>query len=254
MNSNKVIIKSIKKDSWAGLFRYPKCQDIVGADFKNGSYVIDFPSEEKKRELESTLQLEEGALDSHSVYWKNYNYHIQDRDVVLDLNNPHDEIFFYVIKAHKEFANSVNEMHNWPKAKYVVYNAEEDAKKENLKVIEKKKAYKHYTSMTGKEMRDVLKLMGHDSENASDTLADNKISDIVEKDPSEFLRIVSLKDFKARVFLKDLIANNIVRINQGHHFFGDIAMGHDEDSAVSYLMDPKNQEVAFSLKNKLEAS
>jgi hypothetical protein len=252
MNESHVIIKALKSDGWAGLFRYPKCQDVVGAGFSNGSYHVPIP-EEEKRELEKTLQLKEGTLDIHSPYWKDYKFHIQDKDVVLNLQNPDHKIFYYVCLGSKDFANSLNEMDKFPKAKYVLYDAEQDAKKENLKVINKKKAYKHYTSMTGKEMRDVLRLMGKQAENISDTLADNKVSEIVEKEPEEFLRIVSLPDFKARVFLKNLIQNNIVRTNQGHHFFGDIAMGHDEDTTLAFLKDAKNQETVMSLKNKMES-
>lgn len=252
MNESRVVIKSLKTDGWSGLFRYPKCQDVIGADFNNGSYNIPIP-EEEKRDLEKTLQMEKGNLDKHSKYWKGYKYHIQDRDVVLNLDNPEDRIFYYVCLGSKEFSNSVNDLDNWPKAKYVIYNAEEDAKKENLKVLNKKKAYKHYTSMTAKEMRDVLKLMGKQSDNISDTLADNKVSEIVENDPKEFLRVVNLKDFKVRVFLSNLIQNNIIRTNQGHHFFGDIAMGHDEETALEFLTNKKNQETLMSLKNKLES-
>ena len=155
--------------------------------------------------------------------------------------------------ASARVANSQNERNHWPKAEYVVYDAEEDAKKDNLKVKEKRTAYKTFNGMTHQKMRDVLKLMGKRAENSSNTLVENTLSDIIEKDPSEYNRLTSQKDFKVRVLIEDLIQENIVRRKGATHYYGDVNIGYDLDAAVSFLENPKNQELVLNLKQKLKA-
>ena len=61
-------------------------------------------------------------------------------------------------------------------------------------------------------------------------------------------------DFKLRVFVEDLRSINALRVRGGHYMFGDSAIGHDLESALTYLKDPKNQDIVLSLKSKLKAS
>ena len=156
--------------------------------------------------------------------------------------------------ASNRVANSVNELTKWPKAEYVLYDAEEDAKKDNLKIKEKRSAYKTFNSMTISEMRNLLKIMGKKATNASDTLVENTLADIVDTDPTEFNKTMSLPDFKLRVFVNDLVAMNGLRIRGGHYMFGDSAIGHDLETTITYLKDPKHQDIVLSLKSKLQAS
>ena len=137
---------------------------------------------------------------------------------------------------------------------YVLYDAEEDAKKDNLKVKEKRKAYKLFNSMTIGEMKNVLKIMGKRANNSSDALVENTLSDIVDQQPQEFNEIVDLPDFKTRVLIEDLVGNNALRIRGGHYMFGDDPIGHDLESTIIYLKDPKNQDIVLSLKAKLQST
>jgi hypothetical protein len=107
--------------------------------------------------------------------------------------------------------------------------------------------------MTMSEMKNVLKVMGKKAHNASDTLAENTLLEIVERDPKEFNKTMSLPDFKTRIFIDDLVSINALRIRGGHYMFGDSAIGHDLETAIIYLKDPKNQDIVLSLKSKLQA-
>ena len=106
--------------------------------------------------------------------------------------------------------------------------------------------------MTISEMRDVLKVMGKQASNASDTLIENTLNDIVEKRPAEFIEIIGVDDFKTRVFINDLVSINALRIRGGHYMLGDTALGHDLESTVLFLNEPKNQDIVLSLKAKLQ--
>ena len=249
----KVILKALKKHSWSGFHRFPKCKDTVIASLGRGGYQTGLADSEEKR-LEKELQLSSGTLGKHSEYWKDYTVILNDKEKSLNLNMARDYIDYKILMASNRVANSVNDLKDWPKAEYVLYDAEEDAKKDNLKIKEKRAAYKKFNAMTASEMRNLLRLMGKKGANASDTLIENTLADIVDTEPGEFNTTLELPDFKLRVFINDLIDINTIRIRGGHYLFGDSPNGHDLESALIYLKDPKNQDIVLSLKSKLKAS
>jgi len=249
----KVILKALERQSWSGFHRFPKCKDTVIASLGRGGYETGL-TEKEATSLEKELQMKPGTLGKYSEYWRDYTVILNDKDKTLILERPRDFIDYKILMSSKRVANSVNNLQDWPKAEYVLYDAEEDAKKDNLKIKEKRKAYKQFNSMTSTEMRNVLKLMGKKSENASDTLIENTLADILDKDPTSFNEVLAQPDFKLRVFVEDLRSINALRVRGGHYMFGDSAIGHDLESALTYLKDPKNQDIVLSLKSKLKAS
>ena len=56
-----------------------------------------------------------------------------------------------------------------------------------------------------------------------------------------------------RVLIEDLVSTNALRIRGGHYMFGDNPIGHDLDSAILFLKEPKNQDIVLSLKAKLQS-
>jgi len=251
--TDKVILRALERQSWSGFHRFPKCKDTVIASLGRGGYQTGLTDKEEVK-LEKELQMKPGMLGKYSEYWKDYTVILNDKDKTLVLERPRDFIDYKILMASNRVANSVNNLMDWPKAEYVLYNAEEDAKKDNLKIKEKRKAYKKFNSMTSSEMRNVLKLMGKKAANASETLVENTLADLLDENPAEFNETLDLPDFKLRVFINDLMDINTIRLRGGHYLFGDSPIGHDLESALVYLKDPKNQDIVLSLKSKLKAS
>jgi len=249
----KVVLKALQRQSWSGFHRFPKCKDTVIASLGRGGYATGL-SEGEEKELEKELQMKQGTLGKYSEYWQDYTVILTDKDKTLQLGAPRDFIDYKILMASNRVANSVNDLTDWPKAEYVLYDAEQDAKKDNLKIKEKRKAYKTFNGLTSTEMRNVLKLMGKKSANASDTLIENTLAEILDDNPKSFNEVIDQPDFKLRVFVEDLIGTNGLRIRGGHYMFGDSAIGHDLDATLLYLKDPKNQDIVLSLKSKLKAS
>ena len=248
----QIFIRSLKGHHWSGFHRYPKCKDTVIAALSKGGYATGL-TEKEERDLEKKLRLNEGELNRYSSYWEDYSVILTDRELVLNLENPKDFIDYKVLMESKRVANSINEKHLWPKAEYVIYDAEEDAIKDNIAVKAKRKAYKKFNNLSLSRMREVLKLMGRRSDNVSEAIVENTLSEIVESDPKKFLDIVEHKDFDTKVLLQTLIDENIVRRRKGIHYYGDIQLGYDEDAAVAFLNNAENQEMVMVLKSKLEA-
>lgn len=247
-----VIIRSKEKETWSGFTRFPKCKDTITAKQGRGGYHTGL-TDEARKQLEKDLFLAEDTLSPYSKYWVEYAIFVYDKELTLDLNNPKDLLDYHLCLQSPRVANSVNELELWPKAEYVIYDAEEDAKKDNKAVQERRRAFGKFSKMSTAEMIDVLKLTGKNATNMTATMVENMVDQMIQNDPEEFNRVLDLPGFKTRVLIEDLLNINAIRKNGTHYLVGDEAIGHDLESAVLYLENPKNQNMLISLKNKLEA-
>lgn len=248
-----VVIRAKEKETWSGFSRFPKCKDTIVARQGRGGFQTGL-SKEAREILEKDLFLEKDTLSPYSKYWIEYAIQVFDKELTLDLNNAKDVLDYHICLKSPRVANSVNELDNWPKAEYVIYDAEEDAKKENASVKERRRAFGRFSKMSSSEMVDVLKLAGKRARNMSITMVENEIDKMIQENPEEFNRILDLPGFKTRVLIEDLISINAIRKNGAHYLVGDEPIGHDIESTVLYLEDPKNQSMLISLKNQLDAS
>ena len=246
-------IQALDRKNWAGMVRYPKCKDTITTHQGRGGFHTGL-SKEQQSILEQDLGHDAGTLASYSKYWMDFAIHIHDKPLTLDLSKPKDFLDYQVCLQSRRVANSVTELDKWPKAEYVIYDAEEDAKKENTSVRERRKAFAKFGNMSTSEMKDVLKLMGKRADNMTATMIENEVDKVIQKSPEEFNKIVDLPNFKTRVLIEDLLGINALRKSGTHYLVGDDVVGHDLETTVIYLEDPKNQNLLISLKNKLEAS
>jgi hypothetical protein len=252
MEDKKVIIKPIKRESWSGHHRFPKCKDTVIAAGGKDGYVTGL-TEEMATRLEKALLMKEGNLSKYSEFWREYQVIISDKELQLDLSKPTDYIDYCVLKASNRVAPSLKERDNYPKAEYIIYDVEEEAKVENQKVKAKKTAWVELAKMGITQMQEVLKVMGKPYKIDVPELIENALSEIIEKNPDEFLKIIKDPLFKDRLFVENLVENNIVRKQGTKYYYGDDSLGFDLVSTIDFLKDPKNQDVKISLMQRLEA-
>tara|TARA_R110001606_G_scaffold187875_1_gene335463 strand:+ start:163 stop:942 length:780 start_codon:yes stop_codon:yes gene_type:complete len=248
--NRKIILKSLNKPNWARQSRYVKCHDHIVAGIDRSGYKTGLSAEEQKT-LEKELGYEEGHLAPHSTFFKEYAVTVTDKPLHLDLDRAQDQLDYALIKASPRCANSVNELANWPKAEYVVYDQEEDARRENASIDLEVKALHTFAELSSSEKRDYLKLMGKASGNMSDSVATNILFKIAKDDPTAFNRITDMADFAPRLLIYNLISSKIVTVKGGHYYYQEIILGHGEQDAASYLEDPQNQELKIALKAKL---
>jgi len=249
--NKQIVIKSLDKPNWAGMPRYSKCHDHVIALVNRKGYSTGLSASEQK-ELEEQLGYEKGMLAPHSPFYKEYAVTLTDRPLHLDLDNAQDRLDYALIKMSPRIANSVNELNKWPKAEYVVYDKEEDAKNENTSIDNEARAIHDYMELTPSSKRDYLKLLGKAAGNMSDTVVTNVLFKIAKNDPTEFNRVSDMPNFKSKILVYNLISNKIITVKGGHYFYNDISLGHGEDDASAYLEDPHNQELKIALKGKLD--
>jgi hypothetical protein len=251
-----IILKPIERETgWAGVTRFARTQDSIAPYLNSaGSGVVNGLSKEDQKRLEEEMKMTSGELAPGSKFWIEYRVVMTDRAIEIDTSTPKGELDYLFLKGHKRVANSVNETSEWPLADYVIYDLEQDAKKENVKTKVVKNAYLKFSKMTVTEMKDVLKLMGRKVNDVSGEFIENELSKCIQDNPADFLAIVEDKHLKTRVLVEDLVSIKALRKVGSHFLFGDEPIGHDLESTILYLEDPKNQNVKLTLVNKLTAS
>ena len=246
----KVVVKSLNKPNWAGMHRYQKCHDHIVAKSTKGGYQTGL-SKEEASSLESELGLREGDLSPYSEYWKEYAVTITNKDLVLDMENPRDRLDIAILKMDSRVANSSTDRHKWPKAEYIIHDAEESAKEENSKITEEARAIADFVALTPSEMRNYLKLLGKGAGSMSDVVVKNVLFKVAKNEFDKFNRITDMPNYKTKVLLYDLIAMGTVKMKGGHYFYDEVQLGHGEDSSCAYLDDLHNQELRMLLINKV---
>jgi hypothetical protein len=246
----KVVVKSLEKPNWAGMHRYQKCHDHIVAKSTKGGYKTGL-SKELAKQLEVELGLKEGDLSPYSEYWKEYAVTITNKDLVLDMENPRDRLDIEILKMDSRVANSTLERTDWPKAEYVIYDAEENAKEENEKITEEARAVADFVALGPSEMRNYLKLLGKGAKSMSDVVVKNVLFKVAKNEYDAFNRITDMPNYKTKVLLYDLIAKGTVKMKGGHYFYDEVQLGHGEESSCAYLDDLHNQELRVLLMNKV---
>ena len=201
--NNTVIVKSLNKPNWAGMHRYNKCHDHVVAIVNRKGYQTGLSAEEA-RELEKKLGFEEGTLAPHSIYWKEYSVALTDRPLHMNLENPQDQLDYALLKASPRVANSLNELSKWPKAEYVIYDKEEDAKRENEFIDGEARAMHQFVELTPNEQRNYLKLLGKNEASMSDAVVRNTLFKIAKDSSAEFNKITDMPNKKYKLLIYDL--------------------------------------------------
>lgn len=250
---SKITIRPLEKPNWAGRVRFMRTTDSIGPGVAPNGGVQTGLNAEDQKSLEEAFNMAPGALAPHADFWKEYRIVVADKPIVLDLDSPKGKLDYLFLKAHKRVANSVNELENWPEAEYVIYDLEEDAKKENKKTRVIKDAYLKFSKMTNTEMKDALKLFGERTEDTSNEHIENLLAKKVQSQPEDFLAIVGDKDFKTKVLVDDLLRAKALKKVGTHYLFGSDPIGHDLESTILYLNDPKNQTIKASLIKKVES-
>jgi hypothetical protein len=252
----KVEIKALNRAIWpygnGDRTRYPKCLDTFIARPSRAGYVTGLTKAEADN-LEQELRLEPGTLSPLSDFWKDYVIRMPETGLKLDMGIPGDRLKMALLKIEPRVANSVNERTNWPKAEYVVFDAEEDAKLENAKIDDELTAMSKFANLSNNEIKDYLKLLGKATKGISPNVAKNVLYKIAKDTPKKFNDITKLPNFNTLVLVHDLVENRIIRINGGYYYFGEQVLAYKEEATATFLDEPKNQQLKIALKQQLDA-
>ncbi len=253
VEKREITIQRLNKAQFGGLSIYPKSVTVLSTEMGRDKLYKTGLTDEEERKFEKILGLSEGKLKRNSTFWAELSIRIGGKSLKLDLDNPLDYLKYKVCLESSKIANSIVDKSKWPDAMFVIYDEEEEAKKENIKISAKRKAYARFGTMAHEEMRSFAKIIGKKRpENTSNEVVENIVATFVETDPTQFLAIMADQRFEAKVLAEDLLSAGLIHKAGNYYKNGDEIMGHTMDEVADYLTDEKNQQMVIAFKKRLK--
>lgn len=256
-------IKKLQKNVWAETNKInakyvgsngssSKTYLCVPVDGKTGQLKEIFTPSEKK-ELIKILGLNDKDLDPNSDWMKGQFFTYEGAEVVLDLQNPIDKIYYNIIKANtSRVAFGEDELTKKANAEFILYNDVEKNKKQAKKTNLKAEAYSLFTKMSQEEKKGILICLGKKISGASSEVIDSEVGRAIEKDPSEILNLYNDKQFKEIVFVQTLLIYGIIKSKREGIVDNDEFLGSDINQAINYLTNPENKLKLETYKRELK--
>jgi hypothetical protein len=245
----KVILRPIGWNKWSGITKYKNCFEDLGSYYtRSGMLYTGLDVEEEKR-LGAALGLN---LAKGSDYWKTFFIRTSVSDIILDTENPMDELKYLFLKSHKRVKNSL--MENKAGANFVLINRDEEAKRDNLYAKVEREAITSFDKLTPTEMRKCLRVFGHNADSMSGEVAESKLYQIIKANPQSFLdRWVKNTDREEQVLIETAISKNIIRRDKHMYKYGSDTIGNSLEETIGFLKDPRNQDVKIGILSAADA-
>jgi len=182
----EVILRPLQRNVWAGVKgdRYKNCHSWIGTYFTRTGLLHTGITIEEADRLADAMHKEPKSLYPSSEFWNNYYIRVESNDVHLDTSRPEDELKYLFLKSHKWVQNGFTDIN--PQARYILINFETEAKEFNKVSRDKRRAMKEFDKLSTADMKKVLRLYGQRSDNLSAELVENKLFELIEKDPEKF--------------------------------------------------------------------
>lgn len=249
---NKTVkIRLVKKQgAWNGFQRYSGTKDPITPYYDSTGLIYTGLDKENQEKFEKILNAD---LSPRSEFWKDYKVNmVGTKEKTLELVNPENELAYLFLLNHKRIAKSITDSDIGLKDYYIV---DEDAEADliNSKADIKIKANLLFSKLSVDNKRDILKLYPGfvNTTNISSKVIDSKLYEQLEKDASKFIIHAEDKKRDVKILLKDLVKATILRKNKSSYYYGDDFLGHDEESAISYIEDPTRQSLKIDLMAQL---
>ena len=248
----EIILRHKKRDSWAGVTKYKNCFDYIGPFLtRSGNAHTGLTSEDAER-LEKALNFPAGHLAPYSAYWKTFAVKLSGNELILHTEFPLDELQYFFLRNHKLVANGLADMK--PGAAYVIINKDSEAQESNKIAKRKRDAIKEFDKLSLEEMRKALRLYGFKTDTMSAELVENKLFEMVEKDPDSFFKKwVNNKDKEVEFLIQSAIAKNIMRKTRNVYYYGTDIIGNSLDDTIAYLNNKANQDLKMVIMNEVES-
>lgn len=259
----EVIVRPLLVNMWAGVRNYKNCFNWIGPYFtRSGNLYTGLTEEDNELKLtpgttadrlEKALQREPKSLAPYSEFWKTYTIRFDNKDLIINTSNPEDELKYIFLKHHKNVANGYSDRTK-PKADYILINKEQEASEANKSGQLRRKAMKEFDKLSLTDMRKLLRLYGHRSDNLSSELIEAKLFEIVERDPQKFFdKWVDNKRRETEFLITDAIAKGIIKKNKSEYKYGVDTIGMNMDDAINYLEATEHRELKLTIINEINS-
>jgi len=246
-----VLLRPTGSRNWSGLKpggKYRNCyEDIAPYWTRSGRIYTGLTKTDETRLGEALGE----DLNSNSDFWKNFFIRTSGKDLYLDIEDPLNELKWLFLKNHKRVKASLSEQK--ATANFVLINKDEEAKRSNVFNKIRREAIKSFDALSPDDMRQCLRLYGHNGDDLSNEVAENRLFEIVEGNPQAFLdRWVHNKQRGTEVIIEQAISKNVIRRNKNIYKYGTEVIGHTLQETAEFLDNPKNQDIKIAVMKQIE--
>jgi hypothetical protein len=245
----KVIVKTLNKNIWAGTAQYKNCTTSLAPYFTRSGRIYTGLTKEDEVRLGEKLRID---LSPTSPYWSTFHIKLGVKDLILETSDPYEELKYIFLRGHKRVADGLADRK--PTANYVIINEESEAKEENKRNQLRRRALRELDKLSIGDMRKCLRILGNKSDEVSNEVVEQKLSNMVEADPFTFIdKWVDNKTKETEFLVQDAVAKNVIRKNKNVYKYGTDIIGQNLEAAVDYLDDPANQDLKFVITQEISA-
>ena len=248
---------------WSG------CKRTYQAPTNQFDRIIQLLNKDEQEYLEKEMGLETGSLAPgarKNNFWREFKVTLDKKGKMLDLSDPEDFLSWKVLQASNTVANSKEGINVMIHDFYMV-TEEEERESDNRLAERYEKASHLFTKInkSDKKMISVLRLLGKrgiPAEASTKWLKAELVKVIEQKEkikgiPSmdDFIKVAEDPNFDTKVFLLDAIELGEVHIEGTTYKLraGDV-IGYDQEQAISFINDPKNQNVKFLIEERIKSN
>lgn len=252
--SKIVIIKTVEKQGgWSKVARYANTKDYITPYYQENKLKYTGLNTADAERLGKELQVD---LNPRSEFWTEYAVVMTDKPKRLDLDIPEDELAYkFLSGGHFRVAKSITDIEIGSKDYYIIDETKEAEVTMNKAAFEIK-AISLFGKLTTENKKDILKLYAGfvNTDNVSPEIVDARLYEQLKKDPKRFVELAEDKKRDMKVLLKDLVSAKILRKNKSSYYYAEDFIGHDEESAITYIEDPSRQSLKIDLMSQLNKS
>ena len=249
----EVTLKKKGVDPWSKIIKYQNCFDYIAPYWTRSGNVYTGLTSEDEKKLEKGLGYAEGTLSKGNKFWDNFCIKLGAKPLVLHINegNSWDDLQYLFLKGHKRVATSLEDIK--PGTDYVMINNEAEAEQSNRINRIKRDAIREFDKLSTTDMRKCLRLYGYKSDTMSEGLVESKLFAMIEHDPQSFFdKWVDNKNKNTQFLIEQAISKNVIRKNRNAYYYGTDVVGKSLLDAISYLDDPKNQDLRMTIVKEIE--
>lgn len=178
---------------------------------------------------------------------------LNDHTNVFDISVPLDEIRIKLLKASPLVANSQAEVDG--DSIFVIYDEHEEVQIKATKAAIRRNAIIATNSLSTDKKAEIVQIaLGISVRNQSNDFIDLKLEEAIETKGAEYVLSLTKRD-KAFNTMHSLVLEalhkNILRKEGPSVYYMDDQIGYDVESAVTYLLDKKNQILKGQILEKL---
>ena len=233
---------------------------------RNGALKNPLTREEKDF-LEDYMGLEPNALSVHNTknnFWENRQVIIDKEGAIFDLSTPMGYINYKILLANTDtICPSIELLKKRPKATYRYVLASDkqvyDATVE--KVSTKSKCWKLYGKVEDNPevLRSIIETftgVPTDAKSSIEFLQESCV-ELLENNPKLFLDVISDPLLEYKVTIRQAVEKNVIVKRGDWYYYNNVPLCAKNENptltiAAKYISNPKNQEILFSIQDKLK--